>query len=201
MAKVSLKPGNLLYPLPAVMVSCGTMEGESDIVTIAWTGTVCSDPAMVFISVRPTRHSYAMIKEQGEFVINLVSEDLVRAMDYCGVRSGRDTNKWADCRLTPVPAQTVACPMIAEAPVNIECKVESVTPLGSHDMFVARVTAVHADEALMDEKGALNLAAANLVSYNHGEYFAPGKKKGSFGYSVRKKTAKKGKKSKKSGKH
>ncbi len=187
--KVSLKPGNLLYPLPAVMVSCGETDGASDIVTIAWTGTVCSDPAMVFISVRPTRHSYAMIKERGEFVINLVSEDLVRAMDYCGVRSGRDTDKWTDCRLTPVPADTVACPIIAEAPVNIECKVESVTPLGSHDMFVARVTAVHADASLMDEKGALDLSAARLISYNHGEYTAPGKKKGSFGFSVRKKTA------------
>ena len=184
--KVGFKPGNMLYPLPAVMVSCGDCDGESNIITVAWTGTVCSDPPMVYVSVRPERHSFSMIRESGEFVINLVTEELARAMDYCGVRSGKDHDKWKECRLTRVPAETVRCPLIAESPVNIECRVVSETDLGSHHMFLARVTAVKADSAYPDKNGSFDLEAAHLLAYSHGVYHGLGKKLGSFGYSVRK---------------
>lgn len=187
MSKIDFKPGNMLYPVPAVMVSCGKYGEETNIITIAWAGTVCSDPPMVSISVRPTRHSYAMIKETGEFVINLVSEELTAAMDTCGVVSGKKQDKWKLCRLTQEPAEKVSCPMIEEAPVQIECRVVSDTDLGSHHMFVARVEAVHVDEKFMDKDGRLDLDAARLVSYSHGTYHAPGKKLGTFGFSVRKK--------------
>ena len=189
--RVSFKPGNMLYPLPAVMVSCGEYGREMDIITIAWTGTVCSDPPMVYISVRPERHSFPLIRRTGEFVINLVTEDLTRAMDYCGVRSGKDRDKWKDCHLTPLPAETVRCPFIAESPVNIECKVISETDLGTHHMFLARVTAVKADKAYMDKSGRFDLNAAHLLAYSHGTYYGLGKKLGSFGYSVKKPAAEK----------
>ncbi len=186
--KIDFKPGNMLYPLPAVMVSCG--EGESaNILTVAWAGTVCSDPPMLSISVRPERHSYALIKESGEFVINLPTQDLVRALDYCGVRSGRDTDKWKDCGLTRAESKTVCCPAIAESPVNIECRVRSVQELGTHTMFTADVTAVRVDGSLMTEKGAFRLNDAGLVTYSHGTYFALGKALGTFGYSVKKESA------------
>lgn len=179
------KPGNMLYPLPAVMVSCALAGERPNIITVAWTGTVCSSPAMVSISVRPERHSYHMIRETGEFVINLTTEELVRAADYCGVRSGRDVDKFEEMRLTPLKASRVAAPLIGESPVNIECRVEQVLELGSHHMFLASVLAVDVDESWMNEKGKLELNKAGLAVYSHGEYFALGKRLGTFGYSVK----------------
>ncbi len=188
MAKVDFKPGNMLYPLPAVMVSCSDGNGNDNILTIAWAGTVCSDPAMVSISVRKSRYSYEMIKSTGEFIINLTTEDLVFATDYCGVTSGKDIDKWEECKLTKIPGSKVNVPYIAESPVAIECKVKSVTELGTHDMFVAEVVAVHVDDKYMDEKGAFHLEDANPLVYNHGRYYPMGKEElGSFGYSIRKK--------------
>ena len=186
MEKISFKPGNMLYPLPAVMVSCGEYGGKSNIITAAWTGTVCSDPPMVYVSLRQSRYSYDMIDGSGEYVINLVTEDLARAMDFCGVRSGRDIDKWKECGLTPVPSQSVKCPAIAESPVNIECRVTQKLELGSHHMFLAEVTAVRVDGKYLDEKGAFHLNDARLLAYSHGTYFGPGKKLGTFGYSVKK---------------
>lgn len=187
--KVNFKPGNMLYPLPAVMVSCGNMQGESNILTIAWTGTICTNPPMVYISVRPERHSYEMIRQSGEFVINLTTKDLVSATDYCGVRSGRDHDKWQECHLTPESADTVQCPMIAESPVNIECQVTQIQELGSHHMFLAKVTAVHVDSRYLDENNSFHLNDAGLIAYSHGTYFNLGELLGRFGYSVRKKKA------------
>ncbi len=191
MGKQVWKSGNMLYPLPAVMVSCGRQEEKPNIITVAWTGTVCSSPAMVSISVRPERYSWAILEETGEFVINLTTKDLVRAADWCGVRSGRDTDKFSEMHLTAAAASAVACPLIAESPVNIECRVTQRIPLGSHDLFLARVLAVDVDEALLDEKGKLDLSKAGLVVYSHGEYYGLGKLLGSFGCSVRKRTGKK----------
>ena len=190
----------MLYPLPAVMVSCQEPDGKPNIITVAWTGTVCSDPAMVYISVRPERFSHGIIEGTGEFVINLVNEPLTRSMDFCGVRSGRDMDKFAECGLHPVPSETVGAPSIAESPVCIECRVKKVIPLGSHDMFLAEVSAVTVDEKLMDEKGKFHLNQAGLVAYSHGEYYSLGACIGSFGYSVRKKTASAKKKSTAAGK-
>lgn len=187
MKKVNFKPGNMIYPLPAVMVSCGNIDHVSNILTVAWTGTLCTNPPMAYIAVRPERHSYPMIRESGEFVINLTTKELAHATDFCGVRSGRDHNKWTDCRLTPAPADTVKCPLIAEAPVNIECKVRQVLELGSHHVFVADVTAVHVAEKYMDEKGTFHLENAGLLAYSHGTYYSLGKALGHFGYSIRKK--------------
>ncbi|MBO6164731.1 MAG: flavin reductase family protein [Lachnospiraceae bacterium] len=189
--KIRFKPGNMLYPVPAVMVTCGRHDGESNIITIAWAGTVCSNPPMVSISVRPDRYSYHLIKETGAFAVNLVTEPLTRAMDYCGVRSGRDHDKWKECSLTPVPAETIDCPLIEESPVNIECKVVSEHALGSHHMFLAEVTAVQVDGRYMDERGKFDLNAAGLVAYSHGTYFSLGEQLGTFGYSVKKTPAKK----------
>lgn len=178
----------MIYPLPAVMVSTADREGRSNILTIAWTGTVCTNPPMAYISVRPERYSYHMIKESGEFVINLTTKQLARATDYCGVRSGRDVDKWKECRLTKGRASSLKyAPVIEEAPVNIECKVKSIQELGSHHMFLAEVTAVQVDEAYMDEKGKFDLNRTGLIAYSHGEYLDLGKKLGTFGYSVRKK--------------
>lgn len=188
MSRLSFKPGNMLYPLPAVMVSCQRPQEKPNIITCAWTGTVCSDPAMVYISVRPSRYSYDIIKDTGEFVINLVDQDLTGSMDLCGVKSGRDVDKFELCHLTAVPSETVAAPSIGESPVCIECSVTQVIPLGSHDMFLARVTAVTVKEELMDEKGKFHLNRAGLTAYSHGEYFSLGKRLGNFGYSVRKHT-------------
>lgn len=177
----------MLYPLPAVMVSVADKEGNDNILTIAWTGTICSDPPMVSISVRPQRHSYHMICETGEFVINLTTEALARATDYCGVKSGRDTDKWKDCALTRIPGEKVSVPMIAESPVNLECRVVEQKELGTHVMFLAEVVAVHVDDTYMDEKGVFRLEDANPLIYSHGTYFGVGKEVGTMGYSVRKK--------------
>ncbi len=195
MAKEIWQPGNMLYPIPAVMVSCGKEGVKPNIITVAWAGNVCSSPAMLSISVRKERHSYAAIKETGEFVVNLVDRKLVRAADWCGVRSGRDYDKFAEMKLTPLESQKIAAPGIAESPVNIECRVKEVLELGSHDMFVAEVLCVTVEDKFMDEKGRFDLGAAELVAYSHGEYFALGEKLGKFGYSVaKKKTGKNGRK-------
>ena len=192
MSKQLWKPGNMLYPLPAVMVSVGNKEGESNIITVAWTGTICTNPAMVYISVRPERYSYHMLKESGEFVINLTTEQLAKATDYCGARSGRDVDKWKEMNLHKEKAETLEYnPLITESPVNIECKIVEVKELGSHHMFLANVTAVHADEAYMNEKNKFELNKTGLLAYSHGEYLGLGKKLGTFGYSVKKKTTKK----------
>ena len=188
------KPGNMLYPVPAVMVTCKREGGQPNIITIAWAGTVCSSPAMVSISVRPERYSYDIIKASGEFVINLVTEKLTFATDYCGVKSGRDIDKFKATGLHTCPGLTVATPGIAESPVNIECKVTECKELGSHHMFLATVEAVHIDEDYLNEKGKFCLNDTGLVTYSHGEYFLLGKKVGSFGYSVQKKKKKKRKK-------
>ena len=185
--KVMWKPGNMLYPVPAVMVSCQKEGQRPNIITVAWVGTVCSSPAMVSISVREERYSYGILKETGEFVINLVTKDLVRAADYCGVRCGRDVDKFREMGLTPEPMEHVRAPGILESPVNLECRVTQRLELGSHDMFLAQVLGVSVDGRYMDEKGKFHLNDAGLVSYSHGEYFELGKRLGSFGWSVRKK--------------
>lgn len=177
----------MLYPIPAVMVSCARPQEKPNIITIAWAGTICSSPAMVSISVRPERYSYSILRETGEFVINLVTEDLVRAADYCGVKSGREVDKFQEMKLTPCLSEKLAAPGILESPVNIECKVTEIKPLGSHDLFLAEVLSVSVDEAYLDKTGKFHLNDTRLVSYSHGEYFGLGKKLGSFGYSVRKK--------------
>ena len=186
MSKVVWKPGTLLSPLPAVLVSCGTME-KPNVLTIAWTGIVNSDPAMTYISVRKEWFSHSLIEQSGEFVINLTTAALIRATDLCGVKSGRDTDKFALARLTPEPASVLSCPMIAESPLSLECRVTQVLPLGSHDMFLAKIEAVDVEESLLDEKGKLHLSRCGLLAYSHGEYFAQGRRLGSFGCSVRKK--------------
>ena len=191
MAKQLWKPGNMIYPLPAVMVSVTDGEGHDNIITVAWTGTVCTNPAMAYISVRPSRYSYDMIRKTGEFVINLTTEKLAYATDFCGVRSGRDVDKFRKLNLTKEKAQFVSAPMIGEAPVSIECRVREVKELGSHDMFLADVLAVHADEAYMDKNNRFHLNDAGLLVYSHGEYLAGGRKVGTFGYSVKKKQQKK----------
>ena len=187
MAKQLWKPGNMLYPLPVVMVSVAGANGEKNILTIAWAGTICSDPPMVSISVRPERYSYNMIKETGEFVINLTTKELAFATDYCGVKSGRDVDKFAEMNLTPIPGEVVKAPLIAESPVNIECRVTEVKPLGTHDMFLAEVIAVHADEKYMDENHKFHLEKAEPIVYSHGAYLTTGEQLGTFGYSVKKK--------------
>ena len=186
MAKELWKPGNMLYPLPVVMVSMADKNGKTNIITIAWAGTVCTNPPMVSISVRPERYSYPILKESGEFVINLTTKELAFATDYCGVKSGRDVDKFKEMGLTPIPASEVKAPMIKESPVNIECKVRQILPLGSHDMFLADVVAVHADEKYMDEKHKFHLEQAEPIIYSHGSYFGCGELLGTFGYSVKK---------------
>ena len=186
MSKQSWKPGNMLYPLPVVMVSAADKEGRDDIITVAWAGTVCTNPPMVSISIRPERYSYHMIRETGEFVINLTTEELAFATDYCGVKSGRDVDKFKETGLTREKAEKVKAPMIAEAPVSIECKVKEIRELGSHHMFIAQVAAVHADEKYMDEKNRCDLNRARPIVYSQGEYLGTGKKLGTFGYSVKK---------------
>ena len=193
MAKQTWKAGNMLYPLPAVMVSVTDGKGQDDIITVAWTGTICTNPPMVYISVRPSRFSHHMLMETGEFVINLTTEKLTRATDYCGVRSGRDVDKFKETGLTREKAEFVKAPMIKESPVSIECRVTEVKKLGSHDIFLAEVLAVHADEEHMDENNRFDLNRARPMVYSHGEYLGIGKKLGTFGYSVKKrrKSAKK----------
>ncbi len=186
MSKIAWKGGTLLAPVPAVMVSCGTME-KSNIFTVAWTGIINSTPPKTYISVRPSRHSYGMIKESGEFVINLTTQALVRATDSCGVLTGAKVDKFSKFKLTKEKGQEVAVPLIGESPLCLECRVTDIVPLGTHDMFIADIVAVDIEEELVDEDGKLHLDKAKLAAYAHGEYFALGKKLGSFGYSVRKK--------------
>lgn len=181
----------MIYPLPAVMVSCSNQAGEDNIITIAWTGTICTNPPMTYISVRPERHSYHIIKESKEFVINLTTKDLVKAVDYCGVRSGKTIDKFKQMNLTKEKAKVVKAPMIAESPVNIECRVIEIKKLGSHHMFLAEVVNVNVDESLMDKQGKFHLSKSNPLVYSHGGYYETGKEIGTFGYSVRKKKVKK----------
>ena len=186
MGKVMWKPGTFEYPIPAVMVSCGDME-KSNIITVAWTGILNSDPAMVYISVRPERHSYNIIKGTGEFVINLTTRDLAYATDWCGVRSGSKYDKFKEMKLTKQKANLVKCPLIEEAPVSIECKVKEIRELGTHHMFIADVLAIDADEKYMDEKGGFDISKCDLIAYANGGYYGLDKKIGKFGFSVQKK--------------
>ena len=186
MGKQYWRPGNMLYLLPAGMVSCKRQGEKPNIITVAWTGTVCSSPAMVSISVRKERYSYEIIKETGEFVINLATKDLVRALDYCGVRSGRDVDKYKETGLTVLASKEIAAPGIMESPVNLECRVTEVKPLGSHDLFLAEVVSVTIEDRYMNDDGKFELNRSGLITYSHGEYFELGRKAGSFGYSVRK---------------
>lgn len=192
MAKIKFKPGTMLSPLPVVMVSCSDKEENDNIITIAWTGIVCSDPAKTYISVRKSRHSYSMIKETGEFVINLTNSYLTKKCDYCGTFTGKKVDKFEKCKFTKVYADDgeVSCPMIGESPISICCKVDRVIPLGSHDMFLADIVSVYIDESIINETGKISYEKASLCSYNHGAYYAQGKKIGSFGYSAKKKKVK-----------
>jgi flavin reductase (DIM6/NTAB) family NADH-FMN oxidoreductase RutF len=187
MGKQNWKPGNMLNPVPAVMVSLADEAGRTNIITIAWAGTICSDPPMVSISVRPSRYSYDMLMQTGEFVINLTNEKLVRACDYCGVTSGRDVDKFKKMNLTPLAMQHVKAPGIAESPVNIECHVTETKELGSHTIFLAEVLGVTVEDEYMDKTGRFGINETGLVMYSHGEYFLMGKKLGKFGYSIEKK--------------
>ncbi|MBQ8894891.1 MAG: flavin reductase family protein [Clostridia bacterium] len=186
MAKVTWKPGTLLNPVPPALISCAH-GGKDNLITIAWTGILNTEPAKTYISVRPERYSYQMIKESGEFVINLPSQHIIRSIDFCGVRSGKDVDKFNACRLTREKATQVNCPMVAESPVSIECRVTDVIPLGTHHMFMADIVAVNIDERYIDERGKFHVEKCALAAYAHGQYFALGKKIGSFGYSVKKK--------------
>lgn len=186
MAKVSWKPGTMIYPLPAVIVTCGTME-RSNMLTVAWTGTICTNPPMCYISVRPERYSYPMIRDNMEFTINLTTASMARATDWVGVRSGADYDKWQETGLTPMQGEKVACPYIAESPLAIECRVKEIVKLGSHDMFIADVVNVIADDVFLDpDTGAFDLAASGIMAYCHGGYYALGEKLGKFGFSVAK---------------
>ena len=186
MSKTMWKPGTFIYPIPAVMVSCGTFE-KSNIMTVAWTGILNTNPAMVYISVRPERYSYDLIKESGEFVINLTNEKLAFATDWCGVKSGANVDKFKEMKLTKEKGNFVKCPMIAESPVSVECKVREIRDLGSHYMFVADVLAINADDKYIDEKGAFDISKCDLIAYANGGYYSLDKKIGKFGYSVQKK--------------
>ncbi len=189
MAKQVWKPATLLSPLPAALVTCGTVE-KPNVLTIAWTGIINSSPAMTYISVRPERWSHHLIAESGEFVINVTTADLVRAADFCGVRSGKDTDKFEEMKLTALPASKVSAPILAQSPVSLECKVTEVKHLGSHDMFIAEIVAIQVEDKYIDEAGRLDLRKAGVMFYSHGEYFAQGKKIGQMGYSVKKKRTK-----------
>lgn len=190
MGKQYFRAGNMVYPVPAVMVSCKREGEKPNIITTAWCGTTCSSPAMVYVSIKPSRYSYEIIKETGEFVINLVTNELTFATDYCGVKSGREVDKFKEMKLTPLPSRYISAPGIEESPVNIECRVKQIIPLGSHDMFLAEVAGVTIDDKYMDQTGKFNLNSSGLIAYSHGEYFEIGKKTGSFGYSVKKRSSK-----------
>ncbi len=192
MAKITWRPGNMLYPLPAVLVTSKSADGAADVCTVAWAGTVCSDPVMVSISLRPSRKSYVNIRETGAFVVNITTEELAHATDFCGVRSGRDLDKFRAEGLLTEPAEKIDCPMLTASPVNLECRVREELALGSHTLFIGEVLAVHVDESYLDEKGRFDFTACRPLVYCHGEYRAIGRKLGSFGYSVRKKKIKKG---------
>lgn len=189
MPKVTWKPGTFLYPIPAVMVSCGTMK-KSNIITVAWTGILNTNPAMIYISVRPTRYSYNLIKEQGEFVINLTTKKLAYATDWCGVKSGKDVDKFKSMHLTKQKANFVKCPMIAESPVSVECKVKEIKEFGSHHTFIAEVLAINADEKYIDKNGAFDISKCDLIAYANGGYYTLDKRIGKFGFSVKKKNKK-----------
>ena len=187
MTKALWKPGTMLYPAPVVMVSCGDKPENYNIITVAWAGTICSEPAMASISIRPTRHSHAIIEKTGEFVINLTTKKLAFAADFCGVKSGKDINKFKQLKLTPLKAEQVAAPLIKESPINIECRVVERKALGSHDIFIAKVLCIHADKKYIDKNGAFNFQAAEPICYSHGKYYQLGKELGHFGFSVKKK--------------
>lgn len=187
--KENWRPGTMIYPLPAVIVSCGKNIGESNMITVAWTGITCSDPAMCYVSIRPERFSYGIIKETMEFTINLTTADMAAQTDWIGVRSGRDFNKWKETGLTPVAGMKVSCPSVAESPLSLECKVKTVIPLGTHDMFLAEIVNVRAEKSLIDEKsGKFMLEKAGLLAYSHGQYHSVGESLGHFGFSVKKKS-------------
>lgn len=190
MGKITWKGGTFVYPLPAVMVSCGDMK-NSNIITVAWTGIINTNPAMCYISVRPERFSHELIKKNGEFVINLTTKELARATDWCGVKSGRDFNKFKEMGLTKEKATIVKSPMIAESPISVECKVDKIVPLGSHDMITAKIVAINVSDKFVNEKGAFNISKCDLMAYANGGYYPLGKKIGQFGFSVMKKSTKK----------
>lgn len=186
--KLHWKPGTMIYPVPAVMVSCGTSPEDYNILTVSWVGTICSDPAMCYISVRPERHSYPIIKESGEFVINLTNEELAKATDWCGVRSGKKFNKFEEMNLTPGQSKCIAAPTIQEAPLSIECRIKQIIPLGTHDMFIAEVLNIQADERYLNlTTGEFKLSEAKLIAYSHGHYYKLGEQIGKFGWTVQKK--------------
>jgi len=186
MSKLKWKPGTMIYPLPPALVSCGTID-NSNILTVAWTGILCTDPAMTYVSIRKERHSYNMIKDCGEFVINLASADLARYVDYCGVKSGKNVDKFKDCNFTKEQGTETNVPMIKECPISIECRVKEIRELGTHDMFMAEILAVNVDEKYLDETGRFDMEACNLLAYSHGHYYKLGEKLGKFGFSVEKK--------------
>lgn len=190
MARQNWRASNMLYPVPAVLVGCRDEEGRDNLMTAAWAGTICSDPVMVSVSIRKERFSHAIIENTGEFTISLTTTGLARAADFCGVRSGRDTDKFRDMKLTPLESSKIRAPGVAESPVVLECRVKEILRLGSHDMFIAEVVNVSVDERYLNEKGRLELEKADLIAYSHGEYFALGKKIGKFGYSVRRRSKK-----------
>lgn len=186
MSRQNWKAGNMLYPVPVVMISSQRKNEKPNIITVAWAGTICSDPVMVSVSIRKERYSHQIIKDTGEFVINLVSRELTYATDYCGVKSGRDIDKFKEMKLTAISSKEVTAPQIAESPVSLECKVKDIYELGSHDMFIAEVVNVSVDEKYLDKTGRLDLKSADLVAYSHGEYYSLGDYIGKFGYSVKK---------------
>lgn len=186
--KKSFKPGTMIYPLPAVLVSSGATPEEYNVMTVSWTGTLCTNPPMCYVSIRPERYSYDIIKRNGCFVINLTNKDLAKATDFCGVRSGRDGDKFKLAGITPGKSEVVSAPTVEESPVSIECRVKEIVPLGSHDMFIADVVNVLVDEKYIDEAEKLNMAAMDLIAYTHGEYFDVNNPRGFFGWSVRKKS-------------
>ena len=187
MSKVKWKPGTMIYPTPVVLVSSGSEESDYNIITIAWTGIICTNPAMCYISVRPERHSYGLIKKYGEYVINLTTRNLAFATDWCGVKSGREINKFKEMKLTPAKSQKVKAPLILESPVNLECIVKEIKPLGSHDMFISEIVAVNADKKYIDNNDFFDFKKADPICYSHGKYYALGNLIGKFGYSVKKK--------------
>lgn len=186
MGKEIWKPGNMVYPLPAVMVTCRNKDGRDNIITVAWTGTLCTNPALVYVSIRPERYSYSIIRDTKEFAINLTTQELAWATDFCGVKSGKEIEKFKETGLKKEEASSINVSLIKESPVNIECRVKDIIPLGSHDMFIAEVLNVHADEAFMDVKGKFHLDLAKPIVYSHGQYYCIGEKLGKFGYSVKK---------------
>ncbi len=186
MSKITWKPGTIMSPVPVTLVSCGTME-KPNAITVAWTGIINTNPAMVYISVRPERYSHKLISQSGEFVINLVTSTMVRKVDMCGVYTGAKIDKFKKFSLTTEQSSQLSAPLIKESPISLECKVEKIMPLGTHDMFIAKIVAVNVEEDLIDNKGKLQLKKAKLVAYSHGDYLELGKKLGSFGYSVKKK--------------